>query len=178
MRKNQKKKWWRLVLEFVKLQLAGNVLFWGTYLGYALGHEFLHWDSTLSMTIGSLSAHVLFFIIDKNWVFSTKTGKKKTQEEIIKFIIFMGLNFFINLGITLGLERYFGITPYIGQFIAGVFFAVWSYLGLKFWVFSSGQHAAHHHGLTVETSKSKENRHARAKRLAAKQKAKRTARLY
>ncbi len=163
------------IVEFIKLQLAGNVLFWGTYLGYAIGHEFLGWDTTLAITVSSLCAHVVFFIVDKNWVFSTKTGKSKTRQEIVRFVLFMGLNFFINLGITLALEKYFNISPYVGQFIAGMFFAVWSYLGLKFWVFRSGQHAAHHHAITIETAKSKEKRYARAKQLAAKQKAKRTA---
>lgn len=172
-----KKKLWKAIVQFIKLQLAGNILFWGTYISYAVGHELLGWNSMLSIVIGSLAAHVLFFIANKNWVFDTKTGKRKSAQELVRFILFMGLNFFINLGIVTGLETYFDITPYVGQFVAGAFFAVWSYMGLKFWVFRSGQHAQHH-ALTIETKRAKEKRLANAKRLAAKQKAKRTTRLH
>ena len=177
MSKKQKKKFWKAVIQFIKLQIAGNILFWGTYLGFAIGHELLGWNSAYSMAVGSLLAHVLFFIVDKNWVFRERTGKHKTGQQIVRFILFMGLNFFINLGITLGLEKYFDITPYIGQFIAAIFFAFWSYLGLKFWVFRSGQHVRHQ-ALTVVTSKTKEKRHANVKRLKAKQEAKRAARVH
>ena len=177
MIQKRKKKVWKEIIQFIKLQLAGNILFWGTYLGYAVGHELLDWNSTYSMVTGSLIAHVIFFIVDKNWVFNTGAGRRKTSGELMRFIIFMTLNFFINLGIVKGLEIYFGITPYIGQFVAGGFFAVWSYLGLKFWVFRSGRHAQHY-ALTLETKKLKEKRSAGAKHIEAQQKTKRVARVY
>lgn len=177
MAKKQKKNWWRLVIEYIKLQIAGNILFLGTYIGYAVGHELFGFNSLVSITIGSLIAHVLFFIVDRNWVFSERTGKRKTKQLIIRFVAFMGLNFFINLGITLGLEKYFGLSPYIGQLVAGMFFAVWSYLGLKFWVFRSGQHVRHQ-ALTLVTPKTKEKRRVHVKRLKAKQEAKRASRVH
>lgn len=169
-----KKKIFKNILQFLKLQLAGNVLFWGTYAGNALFREVLHWSSAQSLATASVVAHIAFFIIDKNWVFSTKTGKAKTSGEIVRFIIFMGFNYFLNLGIVLGLEQYFGITSYIGQFISALFFTFWTWLGLKFWVFRHARHL-HHAALTLETKNIREKRHARYKRLATKQKAKRAA---
>lgn len=165
------------MIQFLKLQIAGNVLFWGTYLGYALGDNLAHVPSAVSMAVASIFAHVLFFVLNKNWVFSSKTGKTKTRAEAIRFIIFMTLNYFINLGIVLGLEKYFGITPYIGQFIAGGFFMIWTWLGLKFWVFRHVRHA-HHYAITIETEKTNAKRHAKYKRLATKQKAKRASRVH
>lgn len=47
----------------------------------------------------------------------------------------MIINFFLNILIVQGLNDYFDITPYIGQFIAAAFFTVWTFLGLHFWVF-------------------------------------------
>jgi phage shock protein PspC (stress-responsive transcriptional regulator) len=44
-------------------------------------------------------------------------------------------NFFINLGIIAGLDYYFGISPYIGQFVSAAFFTLWTFGGLKYWVF-------------------------------------------
>lgn len=128
-------------VQFIKLQLAGNVLFWGTYIGYFVLHDVLDWRSITALVVASLAAHVAFFIIDKEWVFDTKTGKEKTTSEVVKFALFMGLNFFINLGIITGLERYFDISPYIGQFIAALFFTFWTYFGLKLWVFDTHPHS-------------------------------------
>ena len=174
MSKKTKKSFFDNVIEFVKLQIAGNILFWGTYLGNALFHEIFGWPSVYAMTVSSILAHVGFFLADKNWVFSDETGKRKTGDEVVRFIAFMGLNFFINLGIVLGLEAYFGISPYIGQFIAGIFFTFWTWAGLKFWVFRHARHARHH-AITIETRNTNAKRHAKYQRLAAKQKAKRTA---
>lgn len=168
-----KKMFWKNGMQFLKLQLAGNVLFWGTYLGHAFFHEALHWSSAQSLATASIIAHIAFFIIDKNWVFSTKTGHAKTSGEVVRFMTFMGFNYFLNLGIILGLERFFTITPYVGQFIAALFFTFWQWFGLKFWVFRHVRHM-HHAALTLETKDIKEKRHARYQRLETKQKTKRT----
>ena len=157
-----------MAIEFVKLQLAGNVLFWGTYIGYFLLHEMAHWEYMHALVTASAIAHILFFIVDKEWVFEDETGRRKTSTEAIRFVLFMGLNFFINLGIIAGLKEYFGITPYIGQFISGLFFTVWSFVGLKFWVFRDAKHPA----IVIKT---KRKSHGRARRVSPKQKAARTA---
>lgn len=177
MNKKQKKSLWQNVFQFIKLQLAGNILFWGTYLGYAFADNVLHNKSWIALAIPSILAHVVFFAVDRNWVFSEKTGKQKTSTEVVRFVIFMGLNYFINLGIILGLEKYFGVSPYIGQFISGLFFALWVWLGLKFWVFRHARHARPH-ALTIETKETNAKRHAAYKRLQTKQKATRATRVY
>lgn len=177
MNAKTKKNLWRNAVQFVKLQLAGNILFWITYFGYAVGDLFFKTDTWIAIAVSSIFAHVLFFVVDKNWVFSDKTGKRKTSGEIIRFVMFMGLNYFLNLGIVVGLENYLHVTPYIGQFIAAFFFTFWTWAGLKFWVFRAARHARHH-GLTIETKGTNAKRHAKYKHLEAKQKAKRTARLH
>ncbi len=164
-------------LQFIKLQLASNILFLGTYIGYAISDNFFHASSWQAVAIPSLLAHVLFFLVDRNWVFSDKTGKRKTSGEIVRFVCFMGLSYFINLGILGVLQTYFGISPYIGQFIASAFFTVWNWAGLKFWVFRHARHVRPA-ALTIETEKTNAKRHANYQRLEAKQKAKRAARLH
>lgn len=139
MSEEKKKNIFRLIVEFIKLQIAGNVLFWGTYIGFPIFHEILYWPSFWALFTASLIGNVLFFILDKKWVFSDQTSKKRrTRTEVIRFTLFMTLNFFINLGIVEGLKVYFGVSEYIGQFVAAFFFTVWNYVGLKFWVFGSG----------------------------------------
>ena len=134
MKTRQKKTLIRRVIEFVKLQLAGNILFWGTYLGYFLSDKLFHKPTIGALAIASLAAHALFFIVSRDWVFNAEGGKKSTRQ-IARFIVFMGVNYFINLGIIYGLQYYFSVSPYIGQFVSAIFFTAWSYVGLRFWVF-------------------------------------------
>lgn len=155
MNRTQKKSLIKLAVEFIKLQLAGNVLFWGTYAGYFILHELAHWSDIPALATASLIAHALFFIANKEWVFDDKTGRRKTGNEIVRFVLFMGLNYFINLGIVAGLKEYAGLTPYIGQFAAAAFFTVWNFIGLRFWVFQE----IHHHALTVKPRRRKKRVH-------------------
>ena len=142
------------LIEFIKLQLAGNILFWGTYLGFFLLYEMANWTEIAALSVASIIAHALFFIANSEWVFDEKGKRRKTSREITRFIIFMGINYFINLGIIAGLSHYFGITPYIGQFISAMFFTVWTFVGLKYWVFRE----AHHHASLRTRSKKRGSR--------------------
>jgi len=128
------------LIEFIKLQLAGNVLFWGTYGGYFVLHGLLGWSELSALATASVVAHGLFFVVNSEWVFDEKGERRKTPGELTRFIVFMGANYFINLGIIYGLLYFFGVTPYIGQFVAALFFTVWSFIGLKYWVFREAQH--------------------------------------
>ncbi|MFS8120083.1 MAG: GtrA family protein, partial [Microcoleus sp.] len=123
MRKKQKKSLIKLVLEYIRYTVAGNVLFWGTYILFFVGNVLMNQPSDVALPIASLLATILYFFVDKEWVFTEKGDRRKTSTEMVRFILFMTLNYFINLSIVLGLERYYAITPYIGQFIAGFFFA-------------------------------------------------------
>lgn len=133
------------LIQFIKLQLAGNILFWGTYIGFFLLHELAHWPELTALATASVIAHALFFIADSEWVFDEKGKRRKSPGELTRFVIFMGINYFINLGIIYGLSYYFDITPYIGQFIAGLFFTFWTFIGLKYWVFAE----AHRHASLI-----------------------------
>ena len=155
MRQKQKKHYIKLAIQFLKLQLAGNVLFWGTYLGYFAFDKVFHWPEFIALATASIIAHVLFFIVDKEWVFVDKTGRRKATNEIIRFIAFMGFNYVLNLTIIELLSVYAGLSPYVGQFVAAIFFTLWNYAGLKFWVFQVPQH----HAITI--SKVKKGSHDR-----------------
>ena len=178
MSRNTKKSLIKNVIEFVKLQLAGNVLFWGGLGGTALFKEVFGFSSLWALAIGNILAYAAFFVVDKNWVFSDKTGKQKTREEVMRFVIFMGVNYAINIVLVELCTSATGLNVYWSQFVVStVFFTFWSWLGLKFWVFRHGRHARHH-AITIETRKTNDKRHAKYKRLASKQKAKRTTRVY
>lgn len=138
----KKKNLTRLAIDFVKLQLAGNVLFWGTYIGYLLLNNVYHWDELPALLLASALAHGLFFVVDKEWVFADKTGRRKTKVEAVRFLAFMGFNYILNITIIELLSIYAGIKPEYGQFISAAFFTAWSFIGLRFWVFQEPQHQA------------------------------------
>ena len=143
--KKKKKNLLRLLTEYIKLQLASNIPFWGTYLGFALMHGVLHMPSFYALAIPTVLSNILFFIVDDKWVFANARGKRKSPYEIVKFIIFMSFSAVIVFALTYTLEQTFGITPYIGQFISGFAASLWTFLGLRFWVFAPPRH----HGITL-----------------------------
>jgi len=134
--KRSRKQLIRIAIQFLKLQVAGNIIFWGTYIGYFVSDYFFNKPELWALAVASLIAHGIFFVVSREWVFNTETGERKSRQEIRRFIIFMGFNYFLNLAIIEGLRMYFGLSPYIGQFISGFFFGIWTYVGLKFWVFA------------------------------------------
>lgn len=148
------------LLQFIKLQLAGNILFIGTLLGVAIADTVIGTDPFHGLVIGSALAHVLFFYVNKTWIFG-EDASTRNDREVLRFVLFMSFNFFLNLflvelatGLVVQhLPTLEAFAYYIGVISAALFFAVWSFLGLKFWVFRpTKRHAAasRHAGLTYE----------------------------
>ncbi len=158
-KKDKRKTFLALLTEFAKLQLAGNIPFWGTYLGYTFLDKVGHVPELPALTFATVVANGLFFIIDDQWVFSTRRGRrgnKKTSIEAVKFIIFISFNATLNLFIVHGLSVFANISPYIGQFISATLSTVWVFTGLRFWVFAPPRH----HGLLPPKRTARRGRHA------------------
>lgn len=179
----------QLIWEFIKLQLASNILFFGTLFGFYAGDKILHLPQLYALIIASILAHILFFIVDLEWVF-TSDGKQRSGRAMRRFIIFMTFNFFLNIALV----EFFGwllrSTPessltgslftiwhfatgwlepltgelvvnwemYVAQFLAGLLFTGWSFIGLRFWVFKPVSHYARtsrHQAITTKLPKNK-----------------------
>lgn len=145
MAKKKKQHLVGLVTEYAKLQLASNIPFWGTYFGFALLEGIFHMPSFWALAIPTVLSNIVFFIIDDKWVFANSRGKRKSPFEIVKFVIFMSFSAMVVFAITYSLEQFLNITPYLGQFISGFAASLWTFLGLRFWVFAPPRH----HGLTI-----------------------------
>lgn len=155
MKTKKKKNFIELVTEFAKLQLAGNIPFWGTYFGYMLFDKVFGWTEFSALAVATILANTLFFIVDDKWVFANTRGKRKNPNEVLKFIVFMSFNALLNFSLTFALLNYLGLTPYIGQFISAAVFTVWTFVGLRFWVFAPPRH----HTLFAPRTKRKKPRH-------------------
>lgn len=140
------------LIQFIKLQLAGNILFWGTLIGSFIFHDVLHWGELVALIVASIIAHSLFFIADKEWVFNDTKTARKSNQEVTRFILFMGLNFVINIIIVTAVDTYLDsgaidlkffeqinrdidVNLYLAQFVSALFFTFWTFIGLKYWVF-------------------------------------------
>lgn len=167
--KRKKQTWVDILVEFLKAQIAGNVLFFSTMFGFFIGDKLLHAPEIPTLIASSVVANVVFFIINKELVF-TSGGKQRSVGEIYRFIALMTFNMFIYTGLTSaiasGLSIMFIEGPahehrfYLAQIAAAMIFSVWTYIGLKFWVFAAPttkhrMRTSHHHALTLEKRRRK-----------------------
>jgi putative flippase GtrA len=135
MTKNTKPKQSRKTLfEFIRYNLSGGIQFGWQYLLFFLlgpGAADLSFFDT-AITIGT--SYIIFFALNKQWVF-TDTGKRKTSGELWRFGILMLTNLVMNIFVLNWLNG-LGFLPYITQLLISLFLTAWNYVWLKFWVFS------------------------------------------
>lgn len=146
-KKKQQKKRVLLTLgwQFIKLQIAGNIPFWGTYAVNAILDKGFGVDTFHSLLVATVLANALFFIVDDRWVFSDSRKARKPTVEIIKFVIFMSLSALLTFNITWQLYSLFGLSTYIGQFVSAALSITWTFIGLRFWVFAPTRKSAKKH---------------------------------
>lgn len=169
MTKRKKQTWVDILIEFLKAQVAGNVLFFSTMFGFFVGDKLLHAPEIPTLIASSVVANVIFFIINRELVF-TSGGKRRSVNEVYRFIALMTFNMFIYTGLTSLIATGIGLTFtegaahehrfYLAQIAAAMVFSVWTYVGLKFWVFAAPAtkhrlRTSHHHALTLEKRRSK-----------------------
>jgi putative flippase GtrA len=133
---SKKRKALSLGWEFIKLQIAGNIPFWGTYGINALLDKGFNVDKYQALLVATVLANAVFFVVDDRWVFKNSRGKRKESAEVWKFVIFMSFSALLTFNITWQLYSLLGISTYIGQFISAALSILWTFIGLRFWVFA------------------------------------------
>lgn len=123
--------------EFVKLQIAGNIPFWVTYFMYAALDQIFYANYSQSLFLSTALAYILFFIVNDRWVFNSNRTKRHKSTEIRRFILFMSFTALLTFIISWQLFELFGISLYFGQFISAGLSILWTFPGLKFWVFAT-----------------------------------------
>lgn len=123
----------KALFEFIRYNLAGGIQFGWQYLFFFIlgpGAENLSLGET-AFTIGS--SYVLYFILDKQWVFADN-GKRKTSGELVRFGALMATNLVMNIFVLNWLNG-LGFLPYVSQLVISLFLTGWNYVWMKFWVF-------------------------------------------
>lgn len=135
-----KKRTRHLIVQMVEYMISGGVWFWSGYILIVLLDN--HIGLFAANFVGNAVGITLNFILQRYWVFRTKRAAK-IAFTAKRYIIYTALNaFLLNYAILYGLEKFAGLKPEIGQFIASGFFTFWNYLWYKLWVFPEGPHAA------------------------------------
>lgn len=140
----RRKKFYTLGFEFVKLQIAGNIPFWGTYGINFILDKGLGVNSFQSLLVATVLANAVFFVVDDRWVFSSSRKKRRASTDAWRFVVFMSLSALLTFNITWQLHELLGISVYVGQFISAALSILWTFVGLKFWVFAPAKRAASH----------------------------------
>lgn len=78
---------------------------------------------------------VVSYVQNRYWVFRKTASEQRETTNLWRY----GLFLLINLGLTYLildlLQRYLGLTPYLGKFVVGFFMFFWIYLGNTYFVF-------------------------------------------
>lgn len=167
MTTRKKQTWTQILVEFLKAQIAGNVLFLGTMLGFFVGEKLLNAPEIPSLIVASILANIAFFFVNRELVF-TANGKRRTVGEVFRFIALMVFNMLVYTALTSMIANGIALTFeegaavehrfYFAQVLSAMIFSVWTYVGLKFWVFAPAKphaRASRHHALTIEKRRGK-----------------------
>lgn len=132
-KKTKQKNTHKNLFEFIRYNLAGGIQFGWQYLFFFIlgpGADSLSLGE-MAFTIGS--SYVIYFILDKQWVFADN-GKRKTSNELVRFGALMATNLVMNIFVLNWLNG-LGFLPYISQLVISLFLTGWNYVWMKFWVF-------------------------------------------
>lgn len=123
----------KLAIQFGEYMVTGGVWFWSGYVLIVLLEDPI--GLFAANFIGNAVGISLNFLLERYWVFRTKKPAK-LGVMAARYVVYTALNaFLLNYLILFSLERYVGLEPAIGQFIASGFFTVWNYFWYKMWVF-------------------------------------------
>lgn len=140
MKKTAKtKKSQKLRKEFGRLvaySITGGAWFWSGYLAFAICDQVFGLSLWWAKLIANITGITVNFILERVWVFSDSRKQKRLTVVTERYLILTLANFVIDYAIVRILKDYFGITPYIGQFVSAGFFYGWNYLWYKYWVFA------------------------------------------
>lgn len=119
--------------QFAKYVVGGGINFWSGYIIFAIGYSFFHLWWLWAKLIADTLTWIMNFLYQRFFTFSNQHNLREI-EHLGRYIFIESIGFVLDYAIIGGLKA-IGITPYIGFFISMSFFAVWSWLWYKYWVF-------------------------------------------
>ena len=138
--KNTLPKNWNELVRLVQYSLVGGAWFWSGYAMFAVCDQLIGLNLFWAKLIANLFGLSVNFVLERLWVFDDKKQRiKKLTIVTERYITLTILNLFIDYLIVWSLRNFFGVTPYIGQFVSAGFFWAWNYVWYRYWVFATNQ---------------------------------------
>ncbi len=105
------------------------------YLAFTLFFSILPLGLFTATALAYFFGLVVSYLQNRYWVFRKAASQQGEATNLWRYGVFL----LINLGITYlildALQRYFGLTPFLGKFVVGFFMFFWIYLGNTYFVF-------------------------------------------
>ena len=121
------------VKQFGKYLTGGGVYFGLGYAIFAIGYSGFHWWWLWAKLLADSISWSANYLVQRFWAFS-KQHHLSEMQHAGRYLFIESVGFVLDYMIIGGLKAV-GITPYIGFFISGLFFTVWSWFWYKYWVF-------------------------------------------
>lgn len=118
---------------FARYMVGGSLYFWVGYGVFAICYSGLGWWWLWAKILADAIGWSLNYVVQRYWAFGDQHHLGEMQHAA-RYLFIETIGFVLDYAIVGGLKSV-GITPYIGFFVSGAFFTVWSYLWYKFWVF-------------------------------------------
>jgi putative flippase GtrA len=122
------------VKQILKYVAGGWLYFWSGYAIFAVCYSIFDWWWLWAKVAADAVGWSLNYIVQRYWAFNSDHLKLSEMQHVGRYLFIETVGFVLDYAIIAGLKA-IGITPYIGFFISAGFFAVWSFLWYKYWVF-------------------------------------------
>lgn len=120
---------WAAFARFLTAGGASYVVDVGTLVAL---HSGLDWSVGAATSGAYLVAFFFTFTINRLWVF--RAGGSGTTGQVGRYLVLVGINYFLTLGIVLGLTG-LGVDVVIAKTVAAAVIAVSNFAVYRFWVF-------------------------------------------
>lgn len=115
--------------------ISGAITTLADYMAFTICFSFLSSGLLTATAVAYAVGLVVSYILNRFWVFHKGANRQSAATSLSRYLTFL----LVNLGITYvmlwALERWFGISPYIGKLVVGTFMFFWIYAGNTLWVF-------------------------------------------
>ena len=121
-------------VQFMYYNLGGIVFFVSGYALFALLYGWLHWYWLLAKGLADIIGWTFNYLIQHYLAFGESARLHGHKKVLKKYVPFSVLNIGIDYA-TVGGLRLLGMTPFVGIWIASLFFSGWKWLWYKHWIF-------------------------------------------
>jgi putative flippase GtrA len=115
--------------------VSGFVTSASDYLTFTLFFSIVPLGLLQATVIAYIVGLVVSYVQNRYWVFRKGASRQNEATNLWRYAAFLILNLGITYVMLWALERYFGLTPYLGKFVVGFFMFFWIYMGNTYFVF-------------------------------------------